>query len=48
MGDFVSPEGMKSLGDDMLDYVESQVYTSMSDAQKIHAIINVAVKCYYG
>ena len=29
---------MKSLGDDMLDYVESQVYTPMSDAQKIHAI----------
>lgn len=37
-GDIIPPEGMISLGDDLLDYVESQVYTPMSDAQKIHAI----------
>lgn len=37
-GDFISPGGMISLGDDLLDYVESQVYAPMSDAQKIHAI----------
>ena len=37
-GDFISPGGIISLGDYLLDYVEDQVYSRMSDAQKIHAI----------
>ena len=37
-GDVISPGGIVSLGDDLLDYVEDSVYSRMSEAQKIQAI----------
>jgi len=37
-GNSVSPAEVNALGPDLLNFVESQVYSPMSDAQKIHAI----------